>query len=125
MSLLQKKNNPNECLLQNTDSDKNTGKILKKTIKKFCVDMLNISPKKARNNLNITARARSEKPGPSPNLKQGALVLQNRLAKQPALDVSVQNVHLIGKRLGFTPGRVILGLANYCTIRGFSVKRSA
>ena len=30
--------------------------------------MLSINPKKARNNLNSTARARTEKPGPSPTL---------------------------------------------------------
>ena len=34
--------------------------------------MLNISPQIARNNLKITARARPEKPVPSPTLVRGA-----------------------------------------------------
>ena len=48
---------------------KNTTKISeKKKKKKFCVDMLNISPNKTRNDLKITARNLPEKPGPSPTL---------------------------------------------------------
>ena len=54
-----------QCI-KNTDSQKKAAKMFKKKGNNICVFMRNISPKKARTNLKITAQTRPE-PGPNPS----------------------------------------------------------